>query len=108
MQQIPVDLREGGRYVVDVAGILQVEGNVYVVRVLDVSGSSLRVRSAISIPVGSRVVVTSCHTDIVGEVQNARAMGVKEFWLDIRADKAADGGFDLTPFLGLITPRAGA
>jgi hypothetical protein len=92
MQQIPVDLREGGRYMVDVAGILQVEGNVHVVRILDVSGSSLRVSCAISIPVGSRVVVTSCHTDVVGEVQNARAVGVKEFWLSIKVDKAADGG----------------
>jgi len=98
----PIDLRADRRYLVDVGGVLQVEGlatNVYVVRVINISRSGLRVSCPISVSVGSRVEVTSCHTSIVGEVRYTREVDVSEFWLGIRADKATDGGLDLTAFL---------
>jgi len=99
MQKPLIDLRADRRYAVHVSGILQVEGNVYVVEVLDVSSAGLRITCPISIPVGARLVVTTCHTDIVGEVQEARAVGANEFRLSVEALTAAVGGLDLTPFL---------
>jgi hypothetical protein len=99
MERTPINLRANGRFMLNVAGVLEVKGlaaNIYIITVLDIARCGLRVTCPVSVPVGSRVVVTSCHTDIVGEVRNTRAMGVNEFWLDIKADTGADGGLDLT------------
>ena len=101
-----VDLRADRRYMVNVAGALQVEGlatDVYVITVLDISRSDLRVSCPISVPAGSRVTVTACQANIIGEVRYTREVGPNEFWLGIKADKGADGGLDLTPFLQPIT-----
>lgn len=87
---------------VNVAGVLRVQGigtNVYVITVLDVSRSGLRVSCPITVPAGSRVEVTACDTDISGEVRYVRDVGTREFWLGIRADKGAGEGIDLTSFL---------
>lgn len=95
-----IDLRADRRYMVNVAGVLRVEGlamGVYVVTVLDVSKSGLRVSCPISVPAGTRVEVTCCDTNIIGEVRYAREVGANEFWLGIRADKGT--GVDLTSFL---------
>ena len=57
-----IDLRADRRYTVDVGGVLRIEGvpaSVYVVTVLDVSKSGLRVRCPISIPVSARVVANA-------------------------------------------------
>jgi hypothetical protein len=64
-----IDLRADRRYTVDVGGVLQIEGipaSVYVVTVLDVSKSGLRVSCPVSIPVGAQVTVACCNTSISG------------------------------------------
>jgi hypothetical protein len=101
MLSILIDLRADKRYIVNVGGILEVEGlpqDTYDVTVRDVSRSGLRVSSPISIPAGTRVAVTSGQTNIVGEVRYARAVGVKEFWLGIKVDLSPSGGIDLAAF----------
>ncbi len=89
-QHLPsnIDLRADRRYTVEVGGVLQVAdvpAAVYVVTVLDVSKTGLRVRCPICVPVGARVAVECCSTSIPGEVRYAREDAVDEFTLGIRA-----------------------
>ena len=95
-----IDLRADRRYTVDVGGVLRIEGvpaSVYVGTVLDFSKSGLRVRCPIPIPVGARVAVECCNTQISGIVRYAREEAPDEFTVGIKA--AGTGGLDLTLFL---------
>lgn len=95
-----IDLRVDRRYTVNLGGVLQIEGvpaSVYVVTVLDVSKSGLRVSCPISVPVGSRVSVACWNTNISGEVRYTREVALDEFHIGIKA--AGSSGLDLTLFL---------
>lgn len=95
-----IDLRADRRYTVDIGGVLRIEGgpaSVYVVTVLDVSKSGLRVSCPVSIPVGTHVAVACCNTSIFGEIRYAREVAVDEFTIGIKA--LGSGGVDLTLFL---------
>jgi hypothetical protein len=97
-----IDLRADRRFTVEVAGVLQlgdVKSAVYVVTVLDVSRSGLRVCCPVPVATGSRAEVSCCDTVIAGEVRYCREDAANEFYVGIKADQGAEGGIDLKPFL---------
>src|SRR5579862_8447862 len=97
-----IDLRADRRFTVEVAGVLRlgdVRSAVYVVTVLDVSRSGLRVCCPAPVSTGARVEVTCCDAVIAGEARYCREAGAGEFYIGIKADHGAEGGIDLKPFL---------
>jgi len=100
-----IDLRADRRFNIEVAGVLQVVGTasaVYVVTVLDVSKSGVRVSCPDSLSEGTRVEVACCDTCISGSVRYSREVAAGEFYVGIKAGT----DIDLAPFLEPIV-RAG-
>jgi len=97
-----IDLRADRRFSVEVAGVLKltdVKSAVYVITVLDISKSGLRVCCPVAIATGASVQVTCCDTVIAGEVRYCRQEGAEEFYVGIKADRGAAGEIDLQRFL---------
>jgi hypothetical protein len=100
-----MDKRLDRRFPVEEAAVMRVEGKtgaVYVVTVLDVSRSGLRISCPISLPLETRVNL-KCHgAEISGEVRYARNVGYYGFHLGIKANLVTHGeqiepsDFDLT------------
>lgn len=97
--------RRDERHPVIEPGLLRVEGsppNGYVVMVLDVSKTGLRVSCSSALPTDTRVEVKARGAGIRGEVRYARNVGPAEYHLGIKVDDASngarseDGELDLT------------
>jgi hypothetical protein len=100
-----MDQRLDRRFPVEEAAVMRVEGQaggVYVVTVLDVSKSGMRVSCPISLPLETPVTVRCHGAEISGNVRYARNIGFYGFHLGIKANVVSRGGqienadFDLT------------
>lgn len=100
-----LEQRRHDRHALQLPGILRIEamrGGVYVITVLDVSKSGLRINCPTTVPNGSRVEVKCQGAKITGRVKYAREVGGQEFHLGVEADGAneaamlPDGELDLT------------
>jgi hypothetical protein len=63
-------------------------GDAYVVTILDVSKSGLRISSSTALPAGTRVELRCRGTAILGETRYARNVGGGEFHLGIQVTDA--------------------
>lgn len=80
--------RRHDRYVVETPGILRLQntrGGIYVITVLDVSKSGLRINCPTAVPYGSRVEVQCKGAKVFGTVRYTREVGY-EFHVGIEAD----------------------
>jgi hypothetical protein len=80
--------RRHRRFQMDMAGLLRiagVAGGIYMISVLDVSKSGLRIQCPRALDHGTRVEV-QCHDfSVFGEVRYSRGMAADEFHLGIEA-----------------------
>ena len=87
--------RRHERFAFEKPGILRLErvrGGLYLITVLDLSKSGLRVNSPRAVPRETRVEVRCLGRTVSGVVRFAREVGPREFHLGIEADRAeADG-----------------
>ncbi len=86
-------------------GVMHIEGrpgDAYVVTVLDVSKSGLRVSCSSALPIDTRVEVKCRGAAVLGDVRYSRNVGRDEFHLGIKAHdisagaRPEDGQLDLT------------
>lgn len=87
---VPANLRQRrhDRFVVETPGILRIQntrGGIYVITVLDVSKSGLRINCSTALPYGSRVEVKCKNAKVFGEVRYTREVGY-EYHVGIEAD----------------------
>ena len=82
------DQRRHDRYVIEMPGVLRLDGarGVFLVTVLDLSKSGLRFRSSRTFPAGARVEVKCGDKRIFGVVRYAREVG-HEFNVGVEADR---------------------
>lgn len=106
--------RRHDRYFVEMPGLLRLEGTrgVYLITVLDLSKSGLRVRSVRSFPAGSRAEVVCQDKKVFGTVRYAREVG-HEFNVGIEADRVeapggtrVSGDLDLTALFPIESRRS--
>jgi PilZ domain len=82
------------RYPVVEPGILRISGAVgdaYLITVLDVSKSGMRVSCSTALPVETQVEVQCRGSGVTGEVRYARNVGRDEFHLGIEVKNATAG-----------------
>jgi hypothetical protein len=75
-------------------GVMRIQGkpdHVYVVTVLDVSKSGLRVSCASALPVATQVEVKCRGAGVTGEIRYCRDVKPAEFNLGIKAYEASSG-----------------
>lgn len=88
----PAEQRRHDRYQVEIPGVLRVQetrGGIYMVTVLDISKSGLRLCCPKLVPPGNRVEVKCQNTKVLGTVKYAREVGY-EWNLGIEADAVAN------------------
>jgi hypothetical protein len=97
-----MEQRQSTRYHVEVPAIMRVQGKPgpFLITILDVSESGLRVSSSSAVQEGSKITITTRGATITGEVRYARSVDY-EFHLGVQADGASaegfsNGKFDLT------------
>ncbi len=80
--------RRHRRFEMDMAGLLRISGiagGIYMITVLDVSKSGLRIQCSRALDHGTRVEI-QCHDfSIFGEIRYSRGMAADEFHLGIEA-----------------------
>jgi hypothetical protein len=82
--------------------------DAYLITVLDVSRTGLRVSCSTALPMGTLVEVQCRGAAVLGEVRYARNTGRDEFHLGVEAKDATgiarqeDGKIDLTVLFGLL------
>ncbi len=66
-------------------------GGAFVITILDVSASGMRVASSRALSEGSRVVVKYRQEEVIGVIRYARGVGRGEFHLGIEAEVVTHG-----------------
>jgi hypothetical protein len=89
-----MEKRQNPRYRIEASAILRVEGRPgpFLVTLLDVSVSGLRLSSPTAFPEGSKVVIKSLGAEVWGEIRYARLMEAADFHLGVEAEKVGGGG----------------
>jgi hypothetical protein len=88
--------RRHRRFDMEMAGLLRISGlagGIYMITVLDVSKSGIRVQCPRALDHGTRVEVQCHHFSVLGEVRYSRGMAADEFHIGIEATglRTADG-----------------
>jgi hypothetical protein len=98
-----LEQRRSPRFLIDRSAIMRVQGRPgpFLVTILDVSASGLRVSSPSEFKAGTRVTIKCRGTEVKGEIRYARAVEPGECHVGILAEALADGGeVDLVRLLG--------
>jgi hypothetical protein len=98
--------RRHRRFEMDMAGLLRISGiagGIYMITVLDVSKSGLRIQCSRALDHGTRVEIQCHNFSIFGEIRYSRGMAAEEFHLGIEATEVRtaagllSGEVDLLP-----------
>jgi hypothetical protein len=71
--------------------IIGERGAIYVVTIIDVSKTGLRVSGSVPLTSGTNVTVLCRGIDITGEVRYSRNVGRDEFHLGVKVDDDSEG-----------------
>lgn len=94
--------RKNPRYQVEAPAIMRVEGRgPFVVTVLDVSTTGVRVSSPSEFPAGTRVNITCGGAQLTGEIRYCRQVE-REFNVGVLADGASAGAISETGEIDLM------
>ena len=109
--------RRHERYKFEKPGLLRIEGvrgGMFVVTVLDISKSGLRLNSPKSVEVGTRVEVHCLSKKILGRVRYVREVGGFDHHIGVEAEAVEAGGMvsptgelDLTSLFEIARPEPG-
>ena len=90
---MPIDHRRSARYQFEAPAILRVHGRPgpFLVTILDVSASGLRLSSNTAFHSGTRVTITCRGANVSGEIRYTREVEGSGFNLGFQADEASAG-----------------
>ncbi len=90
----PMEKRQNPRYRIEASAILRVQGRPgpFLVTLLDVSVSGLRLSSPTAFPAGSKVLIKSLGAEVSGEVRYARMMEAANFHIGVQVEKVTGSG----------------
>jgi hypothetical protein len=98
-----MEQRQNTRHNVESPAIMRVQGRAgpFLITILDVSESGLRVSCSSAIPAGSKITIICRGATITGEIRYARNVEQYAFHLGVEADSAtaeamSEGKVDLT------------
>jgi hypothetical protein len=89
-----MEKRQSPRYRIEASAILRVQGRAgpFLVTLLDVSASGLRLSSPSAFPEGAKVTIKCQGTEIVGEVRYARPVEDGSFNIGVLAQAVSGSG----------------
>lgn len=102
-----MEKRQNPRYRVEAPAILRIEGRPgpFLVTLLDVSVSGLRLSSPVAFPPGAKVTIKCSGKEVTGEVRYARPVDTSDFHIGILAEAiSGEGEQDLTRLLPVKLP----
>lgn len=98
------------RYLVEASAVLRIHGKSgpFLVTILDVSATGLRLSSPTPFPAGTKVTITCRGATMTGEVRYARNVEDYEFHIGVRVDEASAGAMleNGTMDLTLLFPKS--
>ncbi len=91
-----MEQRQNPRYQIEASAILRVQGRAgpFLVTLLDVSSTGLRLSSPSAFPEGSRVTIKCMGAEVTGEIRYARPVEGEgsTFHIGVLADAVSGGG----------------
>lgn len=92
-----MEKRQSPRYPIEASAVLRVEGRPgpFLVTLLDVSTTGLRLSSPVAFPLGARVTIKCLRREVSGEVRYSRPVEGSTFHIGVLADSVSGGAEDL-------------
>jgi PilZ domain len=89
-----MEQRQSPRYGIDAPAIMRVQGRPgpFLVTLLDVSSSGLRMSSPSAFPVGAKVAIKCLGVEIAGEIRYARPVDDGSFHIGVLAEAVSGAG----------------
>ena len=89
-----MEKRQHPRYRIEASAVLRIEGRPgpFLVTLLDVSVSGLRLSSPTAFPAGSKVTIKCLGAEVSGEVRYSRVVEGAGFHIGVQAEIVSGGG----------------
>ena len=92
-----MEKRQNPRYPIEASAVLRVEGRPgpFLVTLLDVSATGLRLSSPVALPQGSKVAIKCLRREVSGEVRYSRPVERSTFHIGVLAESVSGGAGEL-------------